>query len=249
MLIDFRAEDEMKKKLSEVRNSIKLRYPDMANGTRLTSFSISSEPGPGWATGKDDTSPFFVARDDRIFTVSMRFVQDHEYAFDHFISLSAFEKCLGRLDTSLDQELKWSEWAPTETRMIRTSLPAPGVWVCFAYGSRSIGRELHRKKTGVVFSAVVYDFNQLACRRDAVMNKKPAPPVNYTRVDSSSVIRHETIWTETIETSLPYRRCSRALPIRPGGHSLMCTSDNIILVDVSLTFWYLIHLRSRWTTN
>ncbi|EKM83555.1 hypothetical protein AGABI1DRAFT_123881 [Agaricus bisporus var. burnettii JB137-S8] len=219
VLIDFKAEDEKMKKLSEVQNSVKLCYPDRVAGTALMSFGISSELPPGWTPGKDDTSPFFVAKDERIFTVSIRFRRGRDFAFDHFIPLAAFQKCTNR--PSSTRELKWSEWAPTETRLIQTSLPASLVWANFTYGSRSIARELRKKS----FSALVYDFNQRACRRDAILNGTSTAPGKIVGGD-------EAVWKDTLETSLPFRVCSRSLPnIRPRTQALMCSGDNIILVD------------------
>lgn len=235
MLIDFKAEDETKKPLSQVRHSMKLCYPNRVAGAAVMQFNISCEPTPGWTPGKDDTTPFFIARENRVFTVSMLIQQQREFAFDHFIPLSAFKKCLDRLDASLGQQLEWLDWAPTETRLIRTPLPASDVWVCFAYGSRSIGREIIRKLGRVCFSVVVYDFNQLLLRRDEARGKE-AIPGSYSRINKPSVIRNDTVWEEPVETALPYRRYSKVLPIQPGGHSLMCTADNLVLVDVSPLF-------------
>lgn len=221
VLINFKAEDEKMKKLSEVENSIKLCYPERVPGTALTSFGISSELPPGWTPGKDDTTPFFVAKNERIFTVSIRFRRGRDFAFDHFIPLAAFQKYADRRTST--RELKWSEWALTETRLIQTSLPASLVWACFTYGSRSVGRELRKKS----FGALVYDFNQRACRRDAILNKKSTASSEIAGSD-------DTIWKETFETLLQFRFCRRSLPnTRPGTQTLMCSSDNLILVNVS----------------
>jgi hypothetical protein len=221
VLINFKAEDEKMKKLSEVENSIKLCYPERVSGTTLRSFGISSELPPGWTPAKNDKTPFFVARNERVFTVSIRLRRGKDFAFDHFIPLAAFQKYANRIPSS--RELKWSEWALTDTRLIQTSLPASLVWACFTYGSRSVGRELRKKS----FGALVYDFNQRARRRDAILNKK-------SPASAETAGGNDTIWKETFETSLQFRFYRRALPnIRPGTQTLMCSGDNIILVDVS----------------
>jgi hypothetical protein len=234
-LIDFRAEGGSKKPLSDVQNSIKLCYPNIAADAAWLEFNIASEPTPSWTPGKDDQTPFFVARENRIFTASMIFAsQSQDLAYDHFIPLSAFKKCLDRLESSKGQELKWSEWAPTETRLVRTGSPSSAVWVCFAHGSRSIAGGMRRRGQRIFFYTYVYNFNQLALRKDKAMNKEM--PENCERVDESRCLSTNSIWAEVVETSLPYKRYSKRLDVPPAPYSLMCTADHLVLVDVSELF-------------
>ncbi|KAF9455070.1 hypothetical protein P691DRAFT_691420 [Macrolepiota fuliginosa MF-IS2] len=229
VLIDFKAEEETKKLVTEARHSMKLCYPDLASEVVVLQFGISCEPAPGWTPGEDDKTPFFISKDNRIFMVTMRIQQrGNDYAFEHFIPLSAFKKCIDHLDTSSGQQLKWSEWAPTDTRLIRSSLPASDVWVCFAYGSRSVGGEF-RRRGNVIFGVVVYDFNQLLFRRNVTTSKDSSN----TRIEKPGpIIQTDEIWTEPVKTSLPYSRYFGELPVRPGGYSIMCTADNLVLVDI-----------------
>jgi hypothetical protein len=240
-LIDFKGEDSTRKPLREVRNSIKLCYPSRAQAVSYEEFNIVSEPTPGWTPGIHDKTPFFVARENRVFTVSIRAAReedDRELAYAHFIPIAVFKKCLERLDTSLNQELKWSEWAPEGTRLIRTSLPSSLVWGCFVFGARSMTSVmLRRREDGQIrhlFGAHVYDFNQLALRREKA--KGSLLPANCSLFEGPERLAAiNSIWTEIVETSLPFKRYNQPLPVRPGRHSLMLTSDHIVLVNVSVS--------------
>ncbi|KXN83876.1 hypothetical protein AN958_00956 [Leucoagaricus sp. SymC.cos] len=236
-LIDFKAEDSTKKSLGEVSNSMKLCYPTIKDEIVYQSFNIASEPNPGWTPGQDDRAPFFVAKENRIFTVSMTLshLEGRDKAFDHFIPLAAFKKCLTRLNTSKARSLPWSEWAPKETRMIR-ALPASEVWVCFVQGSRSIAASYRRIREegggqSQKFFANVYDFNQLALRREKAVGS--VLPKHCERVDDTrEALDINGIWTENVETSLPYRLYSRNISGTPlGFYYLMCTADHLVLVD------------------
>ncbi|KAF5355885.1 hypothetical protein D9756_004100 [Leucocoprinus leucothites] len=89
-LIDFRAEGATKKSLGEVRNAIKLCYPIRAEDTVYSELDISSDPAPGWTPGKDDKSPFYVAKENRVFAVTIVAItgEGRDAAFRHFIPLS-----------------------------------------------------------------------------------------------------------------------------------------------------------------
>lgn len=238
VLLDFRAEDESRKPLGDARHSLTLCYPGLEGGAMVTEFEIASEPTPGWTPGIEDKSPFFVAKENRVFAVSMRvgLSTGFESAFDHFIPLSAFQKCLNLLGESPKQQLQFSDWAATGTRLFRASLPASNVWVCFAYGSRSMTRELLRR-AGRTVSLVMYDFNQLAFQRDEAADKQFVPG-SYARIKSPGpTLGNNPVWKglESIKTFLPCSRYVKALPIPTGGNlpSVMCTTDNLVLVDVS----------------
>jgi len=237
MLIDFKAEGATHKPLDEVRNAIKLCYPTRANGAFYDTFELSSDPAPGWEPN-DDRAPFFVAKENRVFTLSVHaFRADGEMlAFYHFIPLSTLKKCLGRVNISSRQEMQWSEWAPTSTRLLRTSALPPPVWACCTFGSRFIRTVVSRPagergRVGHIV-AQVYDFNQLALR-----GKDSEPRANYKCILQSELLRKQDyIWTEDVETSLPFRCFSGTLPVEasPAHKYLMCTADHIVLADVSV---------------
>ncbi len=245
MLLDFRAEDGTRKALEDTTHSLKLCYPSMAGGAAIVEFEVSSEPTPSWTPGPDDKSPFFIANNNRLFAISMRVRCNVrlEFAFDHFVPLSVFWRCLNRLNASPKQQLSWSDWAATDTRLFRASLPASNVWVCFAYGSRSMIRELSRRN-GRSLSLIMYDFNQLAFRRDEARGKEMVPN-SYERIKTSGPVPNpalasDPVWAESVQTSLPCGRYVKALPSRPGDPfpSIMCTADNLVLVDVSPLLLY-----------
>jgi len=230
MLIDFKAEGATRKPIEEVRNAIKLCYPTRANGAFYETFELCSDPAPGWKPN-DDKAPFFVAEENRVFILVL--ADERELGFYHFIPLSAFKQCLGRINISSRQEMQWSEWAPTSTRLLQTSVFPSSVWVCYTFGSRFIRTTVSQhagERNHVV--AQVYDFNQLALRR-----KDSEPRANYKCILQSELIRNQDfIWTEDVVTSLPYRRFSRTLPVvaSPPHQHLMCTADHIVLADVSV---------------
>lgn len=235
MLIDFKAEEATHKPLQEVRNVIKLRYPTLVKDASYDTFEISSDPAPGWKPGPDDRTPFFVAKENRIFPLSIHIITgDRELAFCHFIPLSTFQKCLDRPNTSVRQEMQWSEWAPRNTRLIQLMvLPLPA-WPCCIFGSRFITSTVIRRVGQVnLIGSRVYDFNQLALRvRDS------EPRANCKCILQSEV-PGEQVWEEEVETSLPYRCFSGTLPVEalPTHKCLMCTADHIVVVDVSASIF------------
>lgn len=234
MLIDFKAEGATHKPIEEVRNAIKLCYPTRANGAFYETFELFSDPAPGWKPN-DDRVPFFVAEENRVFILNIMADERGErtLGFYHFIPLSAFKKCLGRINISSRQEMQWSEWAPTSTRLTQTSVLPSSAWVCYTFGSRFIRTTVspHAGQRGHLV-AQVYDFNQLALR-----GKDSEPRASYKCILQSELFRNrDSIWTENVETSLPYRCFSRTLPVEasPAHQHLMCTADHIVLVDVSV---------------
>lgn len=239
MLIDFKAEGATHKPIEEVRNAIKLCYPTRANGAFYDTFELSADPASGWKPN-DDRAPFFVAKENRIFTLNVEATRANEtMAFYHFIPLSAFRKCLGRINMSSRQEMQWSEWAPTSTRLLQTKVLPSSVWECHTFGSRFIRTTVSRRagERGHIV-AQVYDFNQLALRR-----QNSEPRAGYKCILQSELVRRQdSIWTENVETSLPYRRFSGTLPVEasPAHMHLMCTADHIVLADVSVTIFLIL---------
>ncbi|KAF5355886.1 hypothetical protein D9756_004103 [Leucocoprinus leucothites] len=236
-LIDFKAEGATQKSLDEVKNAIKLRYPTRAQGASYRDFDISSEPAPGWTPGKDDRTPFYVAKENRVFTVTITAEMEggRDLAFYHFIPWSVFRGCLNRLDTSQRRELVWSEWAPAGTRLLRTSAPASSVWVCFTFGFRCIASVFLKGQgdQGFTFAAHIYDFNQLSLQREQIKGGGSADNCK-TILETSKLKGQGTIWADIVETSLPFRRFTKPLLVRPWPSALplMCTADHIVLVDM-----------------
>jgi len=184
MLIDFKAEGATHKPIEEVQNAIKLCYPTRANGAFYDSFGLSTDPTSDWKP-HDDRAPFFVAKENRIFTSNGQATGADGTMLNlyHFIPLSAFRKCLGRINISSRQEMQWSEWAPTSTRLLQTeTLPSVG-WDYNTSGSRSITTTGSRRagESGEVghIVAQVYDFNQLAHFEDRTVNLGPVTSVSY----------------------------------------------------------------------
>ena len=234
MLIDFKAEGATHKPIEEVRNAIKLCYPARENGAFYENFHLFSDPAPGWKPN-DDRTPFFVAKENRVFALSMDVLMadGRRLGLYHLIPLSALKKYLGRINILSRQEMQWSEWASTSTRLLRISVLPFFVLAYSTFGSRFIRATVsrHAGERGRIV-AQVYDFNQLA-----LQGKNSESRADYMCILKSELLKdRDSIWTENVETSLPYRRFSRTLPVKasPAHKYLMCTADHIVLADVSV---------------
>lgn len=227
-IIDFRAEDETMKPLEEAHHSLKLCYPHTVRGATVISFNIHCEPSPCWTAGTNEPSPFFLSPGNRVFFASMQIMREQKYQLVHAIPLLVLKKVLGRIGTSGGKHLRWSEWAPRDTRLIPTSNPLYDDGVCFSYGSRYIGKEALATEKLLGFGLLLYDFNQWTLRRKG----EKVPPGDYILVNKPSTLPNKVLFEEHVETSLTFSRYSTTLQL-PIGVDILCSADNIVARHVS----------------
>lgn len=218
----------------------------------MISFEVRSDPAPSWQPDQSSLPPFHLARSNRLYVVSLWVVVEGEN-IPQLLVLFLPSRTLTNVFRSYEDELQssegvyvaWANWGPEGSRMTVSQVPHSAAWVCYVYGSRYVALEAHQKGMEKVWCRV-YDFNDLRIRRGR------------TEVDQENVITEEAeissqlcdttvyqagpmtvkggrIFQNDVTTSLPFRWRSAELDILASERNcaIMCSEDNIIVVDVS----------------
>lgn len=210
-----------------------LEYPKMK--ARIVDMLIRSEPTPGWAPSHSLQTPFFSARSDRIFTITLRVspeTNSHEECTVLVVPLSTI---LAQVDLSHDipkRRVPWKEWGPYGSHMLYRN-PSE-TWVCYVYGAKFI--QLLPWEKGK--QARVYDFNKYSARRD-VRNEQTTPPklLAWKRLRRPYSLNSQcSAFDEEVYTHLPGRVA--IVDVMPNDTSqdweaAMIGEDNIVMVSVS----------------
>ena len=251
LVLDFMEEIEgpRPQNVLELDTGVHFRYPLLDEQITLVDFEIRADPAPAWRPGYSANVPFHLARNQRLYVVSLwvhvnasvrclvLFVPSKTLLNE--VKKVAEDKKLGR------QVLLWRDWGPTGTRMMLSHHPHSHIWVCYVYGMRYIALEAERN-TGQKVWARVYDFNDAPLRRGlseedkanmksgtGFMSKERSTETVW-ETGTSRVYGAKWIFREKVETSLPFRWRSVELPdTSEPSVSAMVTEDNIILVEVS----------------
>ncbi|KAG0704338.1 hypothetical protein DFH29DRAFT_801932 [Suillus ampliporus] len=205
-------------------------WPEFDYWTSPLAFSIRSDPSPVWQPNPEAQLPFSTAHGDRLFVITASLLSDGRVAYyDLFVSAGTFLSHIEALPTeSRQRDINWDKWGPTGTRLMQSpSRSSP--WVCYVFGSKVVS--LVEPTQMFAQTLEIWDFNQLAIKRDANVQDVIADHVWDTTMISS-------VFRDEVETSLPYRVTQRTLPPRsstePFFTAAMCSEDSIILVDVSM---------------
>ncbi|KAJ3550285.1 hypothetical protein NMY22_g566 [Coprinellus aureogranulatus] len=232
--------------------AITLWYPPLSDNVTMVSFEIRSDPAPLWQPDPSSNVPFHLAPKNRVYVVSIWVVAEGEN-IPRLLVLFVPSRTLTSMINNYEEELKssdgvyvtWANWGPDGTRMIMSPVPHSGAWVCYVHGTRYVALEAHQRGMEKVWCRV-YDFNDLPIRR------------GQTEVDQENVIAEDQeisaqicdtvvyqvgpmtikggrIFQDDVTTSLPFRWKSVELDILASERNcaIMCSEDNIIVVDVS----------------
>ncbi|KAF9004521.1 hypothetical protein BDZ89DRAFT_1080448 [Hymenopellis radicata] len=197
--------------------------------------SIRCDPSPAWPNN-DKSVPFYDDHDHLIYTISMWSADIHHYNF-----VVPRATILAHLDSvgGMDNFIPWEDWGETGARVLDSSLHTPPsvVWSCTTFGSKMVSFE-----TAGEF-IYCFDFNQMRVKQEIARgaptvdpNVKFAFPQEEMAVCSSDTVltnAEHPVFTYGVKTSLPFR--VRAIPITLGNgrYSVMCSQNNIIVVDSS----------------
>lgn len=227
----------------DVLSACTLSYPGLALGVSPLTVIIRSDPDPTWKPSAEVQAPFHLARDNKLFVISI-WVQKRTtvHCIVHFVPIAVL--CAHAHLSTSNTTVGWNQWAVNGTRMFRH--PQPDVhtviWACYVYGSRYVTLDSKEGEVeGQTTHVLMYDFNQAALRRElskgeALMSVNTyAPPDGSTIcVTSEDVIPDGEFFEQEIRTSLPYRVRSRSLGTEEGHYSPMCSEDCLVMVNVSL---------------
>ncbi|KAG1762733.1 hypothetical protein EDD22DRAFT_952902 [Suillus occidentalis] len=211
-----------------------LEYPKMK--ASVLDMLIRSEPTPGWSPSQTVETPFFFARSDRIFTITLRVTVDHNSTEECTVLIVPLSTIMAQVESSggtQKRNVPWKEWGPNGSHIF---LRTPSeVWVCHVYGMKFI--QLLPWNKGKF--ARVYDFNRYAARRDVCNEQTTEPKIQWKRLGmpQSLNVRCST-FDEKVNTYLPGRVAN--IEVIPNGDShdweaAMISEDNIIVISVLVT--------------
>lgn len=206
----------------------------MHHSASALAISVRSDPAPTWEPHPSLNVPFYTARLERLFVITLWVAEGANiYTLLLFVPSSTFNTRL-KVSTKQRRRLSWDEWGPTGSRMIMAPSGHSMIWVCYVFGMSFIApfRTLETQDPPVGPKAVqIFDFNQLSLRRDAAsMNDAESQVTHIIQGPSSLVLGG--IFPKPILTSLPYRWRALSVPHHPDHafNAVMLSEDSIVTV-------------------
>lgn len=207
-----------------------LEYPKMK--ADILGMLIRSEPTPGWSPSQTIETPFFFARSDRIFTITMRVSPESNSTEECTVLIVPLSTIMTQVELARNTQKRtvpWTQWGPNGSYMLLRS-PSE-TWVCYGYGMKFI--QLLPWKKGN--SARVYDFNKYAARRDVRNEQTTEPKLLWTRLGMpQSLSSRCSAFDEEVNTYLPGRVAIVEVMPSDTPHeweAAMIGEDNIVLVS------------------
>jgi hypothetical protein len=250
--VDFQKEGSARRCVTDLETGVSFRYAPLEPSTFLIAMEVRSDPAPGWSPRFDVDVPFHLAKNHRMYVVSLWLqVPTGVRCLMLFIPWNTLMKRVQERDSSDGRPsvYQWDEWGPDGSRLVVSPHPHSTVWVCYVYGMRYVSLETDDSNEERLVCRV-YDFNPLGLRRalrDVTDESRVIREVGIgEEIKTSaetifqlapSVISDEDLFEGEIQTgeNVPYRW--KSLPLH-GLHSdsryaVMCTEDNLVVVDVS----------------
>jgi hypothetical protein len=207
-----------------------LEYPKMK--ADVLDMLIRSEPSPGWSPSQTVQTPFFFARSDRIFTITMRVSPENNSTEECTVLIVPLSTIMAQVELSRNTQKRivpWVRWGPNGSYMLLRS-PSE-IWVCYVYGMKFI--QLLPWKKGN--SARVYDFNKYAARRDVRNEQTTEPKLLWRRLGMPQSLNSRcSAFDEEVNTYLPGRVATVEVMPSDTSHdweAAMIGEDNIVLVS------------------
>ncbi|PFH54809.1 hypothetical protein AMATHDRAFT_134646 [Amanita thiersii Skay4041] len=241
MVVDFIAEPPDLRDLDELENVYTFCFPPLANNIDVLHINIRSDPAPGWAPDRSLSVPFFLARDCRLYVITLLVHTGDNLATEVVFCVlgNTFRSLIrGVSSNQATTQFDWMTWGPDGSRMVIPPFPHSQTWVCYVYGTRYVTFRPSRHHSGYVY---VFDFNQYAVRRHqdgmgatgiSEVEGEEAPNERQLCVTSATVIEAGKIFRDEVETRLGYLVKAVALPrdTRLSLRWAMCSEDSIIVV-------------------
>ena len=229
LAVNFREESNNRKDLGDIEHCHIFLYPEF---TDVDSLDMEIRADPGTSSATNPKVPFASDTQTFILVVTLRVVTRDLFSknFIHFIPseflLSVVESGDGRSAALLD----WSTWGPLNTRLLVTPKEPSVIWVCYVYGNKFVISEEVGQHG---YSGRLFDFNKRKLWND---DKDDGPEAPATINTGTLIKARDNLLIDDVHSHLPY--WSRPFSLEDG-HShcaVLCSEDNIILVDVSIVF-------------
>ncbi|EIW86862.1 hypothetical protein CONPUDRAFT_115643 [Coniophora puteana RWD-64-598 SS2] len=237
--------------LEETSYTCEFLFPQFDHWTSQLAFSIRADPAPSWQPDQAKSVPFHIASQSRLYVIiTLVRTPERIFSYDLFVLSDTFLRLIAQLGHDEERrQFSWEEWGPHGTRLV-PSLPHSSVWVCFVYGTKfatifqSDGLPEHPSVIEI------WDFNSVGIRKGHLAGEHSLEDednkqdktwnVQWHKGDTSIV--SDGAFVGDVRTRLPYRIVRRTLPsstLEDGDdpedsyHDLMCSEDNLILVDAT----------------
>jgi hypothetical protein len=224
LAVNFRKESNDRKDLGDIEHCRIFLYPEFADVYRLC-MEIRADPGTSSAT--NSRVPFALDTQTFILVVTLYVVGMDSFSknFVHFIPSEFLLSVVECGDGQSADPLDWSSWGPLNTRLLVTPQEPSDIWVCYVYGNKFVISEevgLHG------YSGRLFDFSK---RKLWNVDKADGPGAPAT---GTLIKAKDNLLVDDVDSHLPY--WSRPFSLEDGHcHcAVLCSEDNIILVDVSI---------------
>ncbi|KIM47851.1 hypothetical protein M413DRAFT_439532 [Hebeloma cylindrosporum] len=224
LAVDFREETNDRKDLGDIEHCRVFRYPEFAD---VYNICMEIRADPGTSCAKNSGVPFALDTQTFIIVVTLCVIGMDSVIknFVHFIPseflLSVVESSGGRSAAPLD----WSSWGPLNTRLLATAESPSDVWVCYVYGNKFV---ISEEVGQYGYSGRLFDFSK---RKLWNVDKDDGPGAPASINTQTLIQADENLLVDDVDSHLPY--WSRPFSLE-NGHShcaVLCSEDNIILVD------------------
>ncbi|KAI0631501.1 hypothetical protein C8Q77DRAFT_140759 [Trametes polyzona] len=222
-------------------------YPALADNFATISMSIRSDPAPNWRPAPALRVPFHVAREQRLFVITLWAVEGnmHILPFISLVPSATFLRCIETLaPDETGRVFEWSEWGPEGSRLLAAPPTHPSVWVCYVYGS-TFAMSVRQGAQRIILT---FDFSPLGVRRARALEEAEAKaataadpgqqPETSTEkvvvvVKDEALFNPAGIFKEGVHTSLPYvMRRTGPFSAEGEGHfdAVMISEDSLVMV-------------------
>lgn len=235
IVVNFKTASSEMTPIETIDYECAFEYPIMQEWVSPLAISIRSDPSPTWQPHPDLQVPFYTANSERVFVVTLWVA----YSANIFTLLLfvPFSTILKHLKASVEKlrDLRWEDWGPTGTRLIKAPSGHSMVWVCYVFGSSYIAphptSETIQHPVGPK-EIQIYDFNQLSIKRELGQcserkAKESDIVLKPTELELNSSIFKSKVWTE-----LPYRWRTTHVPHHEdyAFNAVMLGEDTIVTV-------------------
>lgn len=228
--------------VSETDYLCSFQCPVLGPRTVAIDINIRSDPAPTLSPDPATHVPFYTARNNRIYVVTILTTDGRRTkSFVMFIPSTTLTSCIDNLMSDAKrQTIQWNDWGPKGTRFLQFRSPSlSSLWVCYVYGTRFVapidnGRSPDRTMLRV------FDFDPLSLKRAILAGGHNIEDGNILYVNEPTFLNTEGAFEGLIVTSLPYRVRRVALPRSNDSewpdcfNAAMLSEDNLILVGVSI---------------
>ncbi|KAI0672339.1 hypothetical protein C8Q78DRAFT_1026481 [Trametes maxima] len=243
LVIDLERMPDHQVHFAELDYLCAFHYPVLADNFATISMSIRSDPAPKWRPSPALKVPFHVARQQRLFVITLWVVEGnmHIMPFISLVPSTTLLACMERLPPGETcRVVEWSEWGPAGSRLIPAPSTHTSVWVCYVYGMTFTMSVREGSKRTIL----ALDFNQMNVRRAQARQREQGETVgeaeqsaddkNFLVLTEPRAFRPANMFEQEVTTSLPHivRKTDQG-SAEGEGHfdAVMVSEDSLVLVS------------------